>query len=122
MRIDIQSRNFTLSDALHSHIRRRLNVALGATDFHIHQVLVHLSIIKRSQDSADKRCHIQVVLTHLPDVIIKNTESDMTTAITSAAERAGRATNLRLAQQRTKGRKTGTFNLKSYGDFPNHLD
>ena len=104
MQIDIQARHFTLTKALQQHIQRRLGFALGSRDDHIQRVLVRLSDINGPRGGTDKCCHIQVILTHLPDVVIKDTEGDLYTAIDRAADRAGRTVGRRLARQRVKGR------------------
>ena len=114
MQIDIQTRNFPLTDALRSHIKRRLGFALSTIEFHIHRVLVWLSDINGPRGGADKRCHIQVVLTNLPDVVIKDTETDLYMAIDRAADRAGRTSKLRLEQQRTKGRRSNTYDMEPF--------
>lgn len=113
MQIDIQARNFPLTDALRSHIKRRLGFSLSSIEFHIHRVLVWLSDIDGPRGGADKRCHIQVVLTHIPDVVIKDTESDIYIAIDRATDRVGRTTKTRLSQLRIKGRTSKTFDMAS---------
>jgi ribosomal subunit interface protein len=119
MQIDIQARNFPLTDALRSHIKRRLGFALSTIDFHIHRVRVWLSDIKGPRGGADKRCQIQVALNHLPDVVIKDTETDLYIAIDRAADRAGRTTKLRLSQQRTKSRTSRTYDMELFDEYSN---
>lgn len=104
MHIDIQARNFTLTDALHSYIERRLGFVLSSRDEHIQRVLVRVSDINGPRGGADKCCQIQVILSHVPNVIIKDTETDLYVAIDRAADRAGRTVGRRLARQRIKGR------------------
>ena len=45
MQINIQARNFPLTDALRGHIERRLGFALSTRDDHIQCVIVRLSDI-----------------------------------------------------------------------------
>jgi ribosomal subunit interface protein len=113
MLIDIQARNFQLTDALRNHIERRLGFALSSRDDHIQRVLVWLSDINGPRGGADKCCHVQVVITRHSDVVIKDTEMDMYTAIDRAADRAGRTVARRLARQRVKGRSSGPHDLTS---------
>ena len=113
MLIDIQARNFQLTDVLRSHIDRRLGFALSSRDDHIQRVLGWLSDINGPRGGADKCCHIQVVFTHLPDVVIKDTEMDLYTAIDRAADRVGRTVARRLARQRVIGRASGPVDMKS---------
>lgn len=104
MQIDIQSRNFPLTSALQEHVERRLGFALSTRDEHILRIVVRLSDINGPRGGADKCCHIQVILPHLPDVVIEDTEVDLYAAIDRAADRAGRTVGRRLERHRDKGR------------------
>jgi len=100
MQIDIQARNFSLTNALRGHVERRLGFALSSKDDHIMRIKVRLSDINGPRGGADKCCHIQVVLPHLPDVVIEDTETDLYTAIDRATDRAGRTVGRRLVRLR----------------------
>ena len=50
---------------------------------------MRLSDINGLRGSADKRCHLQVVLAGLPDVVVEDIEADLYVAIDRAADRAG---------------------------------
>jgi ribosomal subunit interface protein len=113
MQINIQARNFPLTDALRSHTERRLGFALSARDDHIQHVIVRLSDINGPRGGADKCCHIQVALARLPDVIIEDTEADLYIAIDRAADRAGRTVGRRLVRQRTKSRSSDMHHMES---------
>ena len=113
MQLDIQARNFQLTKALRGHVERRLGFALSTRNDHIQRVLVRLSDINGPRGGADKCCHIQVVLPHLPDVVIEDTEADLYAAIDRAADRAGRTVGRRLARQRDKGRSSGLHDMES---------
>ena len=65
---------------------------------------MRLSDINGPRGGADKCCHIQVVLPHLPDVVIEDIEMDLYAAIDRAADRAGRTVGRRLTRQRDRGR------------------
>ena len=110
MQIDIQARQFPLTGALSSHAERRLRVALTCCDDHIQRVVVRLSDINGPRGGADKRCHLQVVLTGLPDVVIEDTEADLFVAIDRATDRARRTVERRLARQRDTARASGLHN------------
>ncbi len=101
MQIDIQARNFSLTDALRGHAERRLRFALTCCDDHIQRIAVRLSDINGPHGGADKRCHLQVVLAGLPDVVIEDTEADLYIAIDRAADRAGRTVVRTLSRQQT---------------------
>jgi ribosomal subunit interface protein len=104
MQIDIQARQFSLTDALRSHAEWRLRFALTYFDNHIQRVVMRLSDINGPRGGTDKRCHLQVVLKGLPDVVIEDTEDDLYVAIDRATDRAGRTVERRLARQRDRVR------------------
>lgn len=110
MHIDIQARSFSLTDALREHIRRRLGFALSSRDEYIRRVMVRLADVNGPRGGNDKLCHIQVVLTHISDVIIEDTEVDMYAAIDRAADRAGRTVGRRLARKRDQRRSSMPHN------------
>lgn len=111
MQIEIQARNFSLTDSLREYIERRLGFALSTRDEHILRIAVRLSDINGPRGGADKCCQIQVVLPHLPDVVIEDTEVDLYTAIDRAADRAGRTVGRRLARQRDRGRSSAPHEI-----------
>ncbi|MCU7920734.1 MAG: HPF/RaiA family ribosome-associated protein [Candidatus Thiodiazotropha sp. (ex Dulcina madagascariensis)] len=101
MQIDIQARNFPLTDTLRSHAERRLRFALARFDDYIQRVVMRLSDINGPRGGADKRCHLQLVLAGLPDVVIEDIEADLYVAIDRAADRAGRTLVRRIDRQKT---------------------
>ena len=111
MQIDIQARVFSLTDALRSHAERRLRSALTCCDDHIQRVVMRLSDINGPRGGADKRCHLQVVLDGLPDVVIEDIEADLYIAIDRATDRAGRTVARKLDRQQSllrQGRPPGS--------------
>jgi len=118
MQIDIQARDFSLTDALRSHAKRRLLFALTCCSDRIQRVAVRLSDINGPRGGADKRCRLQVVLTDLPDVVVEDTEVDLYVAIDRAADRAGRTVGRRLARQRDITRSSGVHDAESIPDDP----
>ncbi len=107
MQIDIQTRNFPLTNALRGHVKRRLGFALSTRNEHIQRVKVRLSDINGPRGGEDKCCHIQVIIPHLPDVVIEDTEEDLYTAIDRAVDRAGLTVGRRLTRQRDMARSSG---------------
>ena len=92
---------------MRGHVERRLEFALGTRDDHIQRVLVRLFDINGPRGGSDKCCHIMVMLAHLPDVVIEDTEVDLYTAIDRAADRANRTVGRRLSRQRDRDRSLG---------------
>ncbi len=103
MKIDLQARNFSLSERLRNHVRRRLGFALHAGAEQIQRVLVRLSEAGGARGS-DKRCQIQLVLPRQSDIVIENTEANLYVAIDRAAGRAGRTLQRRLTRHRDQHR------------------
>ncbi len=118
MQIDIQARNFSLTEALRSHIERRLAFALGTRDHHIRRIVVRLSDINGPRGGIDKHCHLQVLLAHMPDVVIEDTESDLYAAIDRACDRAGRTVGRRLDRQRIRGRSVSPGSTAALAEQP----
>lgn len=118
MQIDIQARNFSLTKPLRGHVERRIGFALSTRDEHILRIVVRLSDINGPRGGADKCCHIQVVLPHLPDVVIEDTEVDLYAAIDRAADRAGRTVGRRLARHRDRGRSSAPHEMESLTKTP----
>ncbi len=102
MKIDIQARHFSLTDALRNHVERRLRFALSCCDEYIQKVIIRLSDINGPRGGSDKHCHLQVVLTGLPDIIIEDTEADLYIAINRATERAGHTLVRKVERQHTR--------------------
>ena len=100
MQVDIQSRNFTLTDGLRDYLTKRLAYGLTAGDAAIRRVIVRLTGVNGPRVGEDKRCHIEVRLRGIPDVVIEDTQTDLYVAIDRATERAGRALVRRLGQRR----------------------
>jgi ribosomal subunit interface protein len=113
MQIDIQARDFSLTDALHSHAERRLRLALTYYGDHIQRVAMRLSDINGPRGGAGKRCHLQVVLAGLPDVVVEDIEEDLYIAIDRATDRAGRTVGRRLERKRDTARSSGVHDTIS---------
>jgi len=96
MQIDIQARDFALTEDLRIHAERRLRFALTCYVDRIQRVAIRLSDVNGPRDGADKHCHLRVMIANLPDVVIEDTELDLLLAIDRAADRAGRTVGRRL--------------------------
>ncbi|MDP2170720.1 MAG: HPF/RaiA family ribosome-associated protein [Rhodocyclaceae bacterium] len=100
MRIDIQAQGFELTDGLREHTERRLRFALSWADQYVSKLGVRLSDVNGPRAGIDKRCHIQIPLPGIPDVVIEDTESDLYVAIDRAVDRAERAVARRVGRLR----------------------
>ena len=101
MQIDIQSRGFSLTDALLSYAQRRVLFAMSYCSGHVNRVVIRLSDVNGTRGGADKRCHIQVALVGIPDVVVEDTEADMYAAINRAIDRARRTVVRKVDRQLT---------------------
>lgn len=104
MQIDIQSQGFSLTSALLSYAQRRLHFAMAYCSGHVNRVVVRLSDINGPRGGADKRCHIQVVLAGIPDVVVEDTQVDLYAAIDRAITRAKRTVVRKVDRQLTQQR------------------
>ena len=105
MQMEIQARDFALTRALGSFIKRRVNLVLSSRYDQIQRIIVRLSDINGPRGGIDKRCQIQISLPRLADIVVEHTESNLYVAIDRATDRAGRTVNRRLERQHSKNRK-----------------
>lgn len=105
MKIDIQSRRFSVTDGLRQHVVRRIEYALRSYRIWVERVEVQLGDINGPRGGADKFCRVLVRLPHLPALVIRDLGGDLYAVISSAAERAGQTVGRRMAHRiRTKRR------------------
>jgi ribosome-associated translation inhibitor RaiA len=104
MHIDIQARDFSLTQALRSHVERRVGFALGTRYDQIRRIRVRLSDINGPRGGNDKCCRLCVVLPGQADVVIEDTQANLYAAIDRATDRAGRAVARKLARIRNDRR------------------
>ena len=105
MQIDIQARDYSLTNAMRDHAERRLHLALASSDDSIQRVVMRLSDINGPRGGADQRCHVHVLLGGLPDVVVEDTEEDLYMAIDRAADRAGRAVQRKIGRRQARRRQ-----------------
>jgi putative sigma-54 modulation protein len=105
MQIEIQARDFPLTEALVDYVERNVNFVLSSRYEQIRRIAVRLSVAKGSRGRADKRCQIRISLPRLRDIVIDDTERDLYVAIERAIHCAGRTVNRRLKRQFFKKRK-----------------
>lgn len=96
MRIDIQSRGFTLTEAMRQHVERRLRFALCAMRQGPKAIAVRLGDENGPRGGVDKVCTIQISFSGAAPVIIEEVQADLYAAVDRAADRAGRTVIRRL--------------------------
>lgn len=100
MHIDIHCRGFDLTDSLREYTYKRLADSLDHGETRIRRVIVRLSDINGPRGGEDKRCQLELKLQGFPAIVIQETQSELYTAISRAAERAGRTLSRRIEQNR----------------------
>jgi putative sigma-54 modulation protein len=105
MQIQIQARDFPLTEALVDYVEHSINFVLSSRYEQIRRIGVRLSAVKDSRGRVDKRCQIQISLPRLRDIVIEESKRDLYVAIERAIQRAGRTVNRRLKRQFFKKRK-----------------
>lgn len=96
MKIDIQARDFDLTDDLREHVMRRLGFALSQFQDPIRRVVVCLSDINGPRGGVDKPCYLGVRLNGLSEILVEETEVNFHIAVNRAAEEALRERDERL--------------------------
>ncbi|MDO9090262.1 MAG: HPF/RaiA family ribosome-associated protein [Burkholderiaceae bacterium] len=90
MIIDIHSQGFAMTDALATHVRRRLGFVLTRHSDRIKRIGVRIGDENGPRGGADKFCRIQVYLLDAPAAAIEDVDVDLYAVIDRAAERVGR--------------------------------
>ena len=117
MKVTIESRNFEVTDALRGFIRRRVQSAFQNRDEHIIAIGVKLDDINGPKGGADKRCLVHLVLPHLSDVVVEDTDVDLYVAISRAMSRAQRALGRRVSRHRHKLLRHASAGTDRYSAF-----
>ena len=91
MQIDVQALGFELTPALRSHAVRRLHFALGRSNAQVSRLSVRLSDLNGPRGGEDKRCQVRVKLTDAPEVVIEDTEADLSTPRSASVARHRRS-------------------------------
>lgn len=100
MKIDIQTKGFSLTAALSAHVRRRLQSALEIRDRHIIGARVRLSDINGPRGGIDKRCQFSIEVAGAPSIVVRDTSENMYTAIDRATRRLARSVGRRTERLR----------------------
>ncbi len=117
MQINIKARSFYLTSSLRSHAERRLRFTLTRYCDRIQHVVMRLSEVYHLHGELNKRCHLQVVVAGIPDVVVETTEADLYTAIDRATDRAERSVALRLQNSRS----FSVSDVRSFRAYRSHL-
>jgi ribosome-associated translation inhibitor RaiA len=105
MKMQIVTKNLTVSDSHKDRIERRLYFALGRFSTGIVSVEILLQDENGPRGGVDKRCRIIVRLRASDDVIVEGRGQETTSLIDRTAARAGRAVS-RSFNSRKRGMAT----------------
>lgn len=100
MHIVTHANGFAVTDSNIRFLHRRLHFALDRLSDTVQRVVVRLSDINGDRGGVDKRCHLQVQLQGMPDVLIEDVQPDLYLAITRSVERAARTVSRRVTRAR----------------------
>ncbi len=100
MRTDIRGYHLTISDALRTHIERRLHFALSRFGARILHVTVQLEDVNGPRGGVDKQCRIVVALAGAGHLRVEVLDSEYMSAVDRAADRIQRVVAREFEQQR----------------------
>src|SRR5690606_6445165 len=96
MRIKVQARRLALTKSLKAYVKRRLNFALNSRYDNIQRVTVTLTDVNGPKGGEDKHCQVLVKLNGQKEVVIREQQADLYSAIDSAASRTSRTVTRRI--------------------------
>ncbi len=105
MKIDIQARDFSLTDSMLSYVKDRINYLFGSRFNQIQKITVRLNDVNGPRGGMDKRCQVKVTLPRLNQIVIDDVQADLYVAIFRAMDRASRTVNRRITRLQQKKRK-----------------
>jgi ribosome-associated translation inhibitor RaiA len=104
MNLKIQSRAMKLSAGLKRNVVKRVQNAFYVRQDCIQRINVKLSDINGPHGGVDKRCQIHLIVPHMPDIIVKETQQNIYSAVYHACVRAKDALDRKLSRMRVRKR------------------
>lgn len=109
MNIDLQARDFQLTDSIESQIRQKLKIVLNRFGHKIRKARVVLSDINGPKGGKDKRCTIKIEMHNLKTIVVDEVTTNMHESISRCSQRAKRTIDKVLNKNRTIERESGTL-------------
>lgn len=109
MNIDLQARDFELTDSLESQIRQKMKILLDRFDHKIRNTRVVLSDINGPKGGNDKRCTIKIEVHNFKTIVVDEVTDNMYESISRCSQRAKRAVAKLVNKSRGKKREKGSF-------------
>lgn len=91
MRVEVVTTNLSRSEALSSHVRRRIGFALDHLAHRVRSAVVRLSDTNGPRGGVDKRCCLRVELEPRGTVILSERSADVYAAVDRATGRLKKA-------------------------------
>ena len=104
--IDIQSQNFSVTEAMKTHTEEKLQPMIHNYGDRIINVHVHLSDENGPKGGEAQHCLIHVELQKMPTVVIEDSEENLYAAIDNCCHRAERAVRKAMEKRQTLSRKS----------------
>ena len=104
--IDIQSQNFSITEAIKSHTEEKLEPMIHHYGDRIINVHVHLSDENGPKGGETKHCLIHVEMQKMPTVVIEDSEESLYAAIDNCCHRAERSVRKAMEKKQTLSRKS----------------
>lgn len=101
MEIVVQLRDVQVDGQLDTHVRERMQFAIGQHEEQIDRVKVTLQDVNGPKGGRDKRCQVQVRLRPRGDVVVEELGDDLYAAASHAADRIKVAVARELERRRT---------------------
>jgi ribosome-associated translation inhibitor RaiA len=102
MELQIGRHDVQLDEALHEHIERRVEFALGQFGEFVSRVRLNLADVNGPRRGIDKECQMLVYLRDGHLVKVRDVNGDFATAVNRAADRAGHAVARQLDKRRDR--------------------
>ena len=99
MNINIRTSDFTVTNAMDTHTRQRLDAALHAFEHNVVETDVFMKDVNGNKGGVDKSVVVRVRLRGRPSVAVEAMGGDLYAAINSAAHRTRRAVKRTVKKQ-----------------------
>jgi putative sigma-54 modulation protein len=114
MLINIQSRHFSLSEAISRYVKSKVHTMLGRYETKIISINVSLFDVNGPKGGEDKCCKIIVKINGTGSIVVQETAEDLYDAINSSSRRVRRAIKRQLSiRGRTRTKISAILRLNS---------
>jgi ribosomal subunit interface protein len=114
MNINLQARDFHLTNSLESQIRQKMKILLDRFDDKIRATRVVLSDINGPKGGKDKRCTIKIEVHNAKTIVVDEVADNMYESISRCSQRAKRAVSKLVSKDRGKKREKGSIKPSQY--------